>query len=206
MGFYRIICCGNQAGSPFDHSRYLCAHMGLCTGRAPCSAGWRGCFTALTQQLSKTEQHKYLCVEQEINRAFFWRTGGVCFIMLCLQMFVNTASSCHTTAKIRIQSFKASVEAWDKSLFNEVLEDHSYSKKFGLGVWVCPCFCSEHAQLREVRGTYSGVSCTSLSNHRHTNAISPGNTSFCYCSSCGSCHRPGRVHGLTLKSRLLGKN
>lgn len=115
MNFYRTICyCGSQPGSQFDHSHYLCAHMGLeelGTGRAPGSAGRRGCFTSFTQQLSKTEQHKYLCVKKKIKHAFSWRIGGICFIMLCLEMFVNTASSCHTTAKIRIQHFKACVEA-----------------------------------------------------------------------------------------------
>ena len=90
MNFYRMIChCGSRAGSQFDHSHCLCTRTEL---EAPHSqSSRRGCFTALAQQLSKAEQHKYLCVKKKINHAFCWRTGSICFTMLCLQMFVNTA-------------------------------------------------------------------------------------------------------------------
>lgn len=121
----------------------------LGTGRAPGSAGRRGCFTSLTEQLSKTEQHKYLCVKKKIKHAFSWRIGGICFIMLCLEMFVNTASSCHTTAKIRIQHFKACVEA-SFFLMRYLRTTHTPKSM----VWVCESahvFTLNRPQLREVR-------------------------------------------------------
>lgn len=118
-------------------------------------SSWLSCFTALTQQLSKTEQHKYLCVKQEINSAFFWRTGGICFIMLCLQMFVNTALSCHTTAKIRIQPFKASVRLEISLFLMGYLRTTHTPKRM---VWVCESACVftlNRPQLRAVREMHS---------------------------------------------------
>lgn len=121
--------------------------------------------------------------------------------MLCLQVFVNTASICHTTAKARIHCF---VEAWVNSFFRKSLRTVHTPKSM---VWVCKSACvfalDDVPQLRAVQET-RGLLDTSFHLVTHKCHLTR-KYKFRWSFFTWLCHKPGWVYSPALKWMLLSK-